>query len=220
MNILDFVFRLGVLFAIYGFIWGIIEIGLWLLSSGRKRGVNEIYLIKAIKYFFLADVTFLFCVEGENTGTVMVNQVIFAGIILLTYFIGKLQKNQARSIFFNFGGAKMPQAQTTFNMRAETTVIIISLVIFALFWFFPEYAKNPISTWFSESITNIENTPIFGFIFKVIGFFFLISLIFKMIKAFTFIMNRGTAGSSKFDNKDDNDPTINENHFDDYEEVD
>ena len=222
MNIIDFVFRLGVLFAIYGFIWGIIEIGLMLLSAGRKRGVNEIYLIKAIKYFFLADVTFLFCVDGENTNTVMINQIIFAGIILLTYFIGKLQKNQNKSMLFKFGGTGLPQSKATFNLRAETIVIAMSLVIFAAFWFFPEYARNPISTWFSESITNIEDTPIFGFIFKVIGFFFLLSLIFKMIRAFTFIMNGGSFGPKNNGNGNgiDHDGNNNENHFDDFEEVD
>ncbi|MDX2360105.1 MAG: hypothetical protein QNK23_04825 [Crocinitomicaceae bacterium] len=220
MNLFDFVFRLGVLFAIYGFIWGIIDIGLRILSSGRKRSVNEVYVIKAIKYFVLVDVTFLFCIDGDLTGTVMANQVIFAGIILLTYFIGKLQKGQNKSMLFKFAGPGMPQTQKVFNLRAETTVIALALVIFALFWFFPTYARNPVSTWFSESITNIENTPIFGFIFKVIGFFFLLSLIFKMMSAFTFLINRGTRPTGDNNNGIDHDDRQNENHFDDYEEVD
>ena len=63
MNLLDFIFRLGVVFAIYGFLWGIFELGILMLSAGRKRTLSEIYFIKAIKYIFLADVTFLFCFD-------------------------------------------------------------------------------------------------------------------------------------------------------------
>lgn len=215
MNLLDFIFRLGVVFAIYGFLWGIFELGLLLLSAGRKRSLGEVYLIKAIKYIFLADVTFLFCFDGSNSSMLVMNQVIFSGIILLTYFIGKLQQNQNKSMFFTIAGANMPQRQSLFNLRAETIVIIIALGVFATFWFFPEYASNSISKWFHDSIINIEDTPIFGFIFKVIGFFFLLSLIFKMMRAFTFLLSGGSrlGNNNQSSKKDDND------RFDDFEEL-
>lgn len=213
MNLLDFIFRLGVVFAIYGFIWGIFEIGLRLLSAGRKRSLGEVYIIKAVKYIFLADVTFLFCFSGSNSSLYVVNQVILSGIILLTYFIGKLQQNQNRSIIFNFAGAGVPNMQPIFNLRAEMFVIALALMVFITFWFFPAYAVNPISQWFHDSILNIEDTPIFGFIFKVIGFFFLLSLIFKMLNAFTFLLSGGKVGARQPRKKDD------DNHFDDFEEL-
>ena len=215
MNLLDFIFRLGVVFAIYGFLWGIFELGILMLSAGRKRTLSEIYFIKAIKYIFLADVTFLFCFDGIDSSMLIVNQVIFSGIILLTYFIGKLQKNQNKSMFFKIAGANMPQRQAAFNLRAETIIIVLSLGVFVTFWFFPQYAANPVSHWFHESIINIEDTPIFGFIFKVIGFFFLLSLIFKMMSAFTFLLSGGkTVSRRQNSNKeDDND------RFDDFEEL-
>lgn len=212
MNLLDFIFRLGVVFAIYGFIWGLFEIGLRLLSAGRKRSLGEIYLVKGVKYIFLADVTFLFCFDGSNSTMYVVNQVIFSGLILLTYFTGKLQQNQNRSVLFKVAG--LPTIQPAFNLRAEMFVIILALLVFASFWFFPEYASNPISKWFHDSILNIEDTPIFGFIFKVIGFFFLLSLIFKMLNAFTFLLSGGkVGGKSQRKNDDQND------HFDDFEEL-
>ena len=216
MNLLDFVFRLGVLFAIYGFLWGIIEIGLWILSSGRIRSKGLSYFIKAIKYFFLADVTFLFCLDAESSNMVEINRVIFAGIILLTYFIGKLQQNQNRSMLFKFAGRGLPVQQNNFNMQMEVLVIAISLVIFSSFWFFPEFSLNPISLWFKESIVNIEDTPVFGFIFKIIGFFFLVSLLFKMASAFTFLLSGGKGPTAPMD------PTgtsRNDDSFDDFEEI-
>lgn len=214
MNLLDFIFRLGVVFAIYGFLWGIFELGILMLSAGRKRSLGEVYLIKAIKYIFLADVTFLFCFDGSNSSMYVMNQVIFSGIILLTYFIGKLQKNQTKSMFFTIAGTNMPNRQSLFNLRSETAVIIVALSVFVAFWFFPQYASNPISQWFHDSILNIEDTPVFGFIFKVIGFFFLLSLIMKMISAFTFLLSGGKTGNqSRKQKEDDND------RFDDFEEL-
>jgi hypothetical protein len=194
-------------------LWGIFELGILMLSAGRKRSLGEIYFIKAIKYVFLADVTFLFCFDSSNSNMYVMNQVILSGIILLTYFIGKLQKSQNKSMFFKISGANMPHRQTSFNVRAETFVIVLSLVVFVAFWFFPQYASNPISKWFHDSIINIEDTPVFGFIFKVIGFFFLLSLIFKMVNAFTFLLSGGKVRNQSDNNDDNNDK------YDNFEEL-
>jgi hypothetical protein len=63
------------------------------------------------------------------------------------------------------------------------------VLVFIGFWFFPDFAANPVSIWFHESIVDIEDTPIFGFIFQVVGFFFLLSLIFKMSGAFGYLLS-------------------------------
>lgn len=218
MSLLDFIFRLGVMFAIYGFLWGLIEIAMWMLSGGRKRSIPQIYLIKAIKYFFLVDVTFLFCFDGLTTNMVVMNQVMLAGIILLTYFIGKLQKNQNKSMLFKFAGRGLPMQQNNFNMQFEVIIIALSLAIFATFWFYPEFSQNPISIWFKESIINIEDTPVFGFIFKVIGFFFLLNLIFKMANAFSFLLNGGKTPRDT-NGPGNGDENKNDGGFVEYEEV-
>lgn len=208
---------MGVLFAIYGFLWGMIELAVSLLSAGRKRSIGEIYVIRALKYFFLADVTFLFCVQDAGSQMMITNQLILAGILLLTYFIGKFQNNQNKVNLIKMMGTGLPQQSKGFNSRAELFVILFALIIFVAFSFFPEYASNPLSLWFYDSIVNIENTPIFGFIFKVIGFFFLINLINKMSSGFGFILSgeafRKTSSQSQNNQNDD------ENHFDDFTEI-
>jgi len=215
VNLLDFIFRLGVVFAIYGFLWGVFDLGIRMISSGRERSISEVYLFRTIKYFFLVDVTFLFCLESITSDMVVLNQVVLAGIILLTYFIGKLKKNQNKSILFRFAGQGLPQKENNFNLKSEIAIIILSLMAFSLFWFYPSYASNPISFWFHESIINIEQTPIFGFIFKLIGLFFLFNLIFKMLGAITFVLNGGKLGATKNDRNQNDD----DNHFDDYTEI-
>ncbi|HIP33066.1 MAG TPA: hypothetical protein EYG86_09905 [Crocinitomicaceae bacterium] len=223
MQLLDFIFHLGVLFAIYGFLWGLLEAAIMLLSVGRVRSLIEIYLIRGVKYFFLVDVTFLFCFENDSLNMVELNRVVFAGIILLTYFVGKLQKNQNRSVMFNLAGGlsgrPMMKKQTSFNLRLETIIIAVSLIAFTFFWFYPEFAVNPIAEWLHGSIINIEDTPVFGFIFKVIGFFFLMSLIFKMVNTVTFLMNGGKVNRNGTDDFDDSNSLGGDDHFDDFEEV-
>lgn len=118
---------------------------------------------------------------------------------------------------FQMIGRGMPKIQQVaqFNLRAEIILIVLSLLIFVGFWFKPEWASNPMSLWFHESILDIEDTPIFGFIFKIVGFFFLLGLINKMVSAFTFLLNGGRTNNPRPPkNHDDQDDYI------DFEEID
>jgi hypothetical protein len=218
MELMNQIFRLGVVFAIFGFIWGIFELGLNLLSGGRTRTISEIYFIKAIKYLFLVDVTFLFCLDDAQN-LISTFNIVIAGLVLLTYFVGKLQNQQNKMAMFQMMGAGITPKQTTFNMRVEIGVIVLAIGVFSLFIFYPDIAKNPISIWFHESIINIEDTPVFGFIFKVIGFFFLVSMIFKMLNGFNYLISGKpfVQASSSFQSFTKN---KKDDEFDDYEELD
>jgi hypothetical protein len=65
---------------------------------------------------------------------------------------------------------------------------------------------------------DIENTVLIGFVFKVIGFFFLIGMFFKMLNAVNYIVsgkplvNVKTGFGTKQGKSDDS--------FDDFEEID
>jgi hypothetical protein len=218
MELLNYIFRLGVVFAIYGFIWGIFEIGISILRSGRTKTVQEDYVIKAIKYLFLVDVTFLFCLDLENEN-ISIYHLTMAGLVLLTYFMGKLQNQQNQLAMFKMmGQGGLSKMRMNFNLKAEISVIILAISAFILFINYPEISKNPISTWFHESILNIEDTPIFGFVFKVIGFFFLLSMLVKMVNAFTYLISgkpfvQANSTFQQFNGRK------KEDDFDDYEEL-
>lgn len=217
MELLNQIFQLGVLFAIYGFIWGIFEIALSLFRAGRAKTLGEEYLVKGVKYLFLVDVTFLFCLDLEQENISTYNLTI-SGLVLLTYFVGKLQNKQNQQAMFQMMQNGFPKMTANFNLKAEVAVITISLLTFVLFIFYPDIAKNPLSLWFHESITSIAETPIIGFIFKVIGFFFLISMIFKMINAFMYLISGQplVQASSTFKSFKDK---KKEDDFDEYEEL-
>jgi hypothetical protein len=84
-----------------------------------------------------------------------------------------------------------------------------------LLFFYPDYAFNGVSLWFKESILSIEKTPIFGWIFKLIGFFFLVSILLKVVNTFFLLISgkmliQTRAGFRKKDGDD---------RFDDFEEL-
>lgn len=218
MELINLIFRLGVLFAIYGFLWFFIELGLKLLIGGRKRTLVEIYLLKTVKYLFLVNVTFLFCLEQMDEPVFQVNYLSLAPsfIILMVYFLGKLQQKEQRiQLMTNF---TQGMNDVPFNRNWEIGLLMLSAFAFVGFVYFPNYAENGISRWFQHSILDIENTVLIGFIFKIIGFFFLLGLLVKMLNALNYIIsgkpmvNVRTGMGTKKETRDDS--------FDDFEEID
>ncbi len=221
VKFIDLAFHLGVVFAIFGFLWGILNLILTMLRGGRTKSVLEEYALKMVQYFFLVNVTFLFCVQKEDGTTLLPNELILAGLILILYFTGKLQNRQSRSALFQMAGNNLPQMGAQFNLRAEIIVITLSILFFTAFVFFPVYAQNPISYWFYESILNIEDTPVFGFIFKIIGFFVLMGILFKLVNGFSYMLSGAPLISvnRQFQSGDRNKKDKDEDKFDDFEEV-
>ena len=215
MDLLNLIFRLGVLFAIYGFLWFFIELGLTFLRAGRQKTIGENYLIKSVKYLFLVNVTFLFCLD-LNKNDVSFYNAMPSAIVLVTYFIGKLQQQQQRLQLFGQLNAQIPQTND-FNLKTEIILIVASLALFIGFLFIPQYASNNIANWFKSSILDIESTVIIGFVFKVIGFFFLLGMIMKMINAINYIIygNPVVDIKTKFQSNSKKD----EDKFDDFEEI-
>ena len=198
-----------------GFLWFFIDSILKMLVGGRTRTIVEVYIIKSIKYLFLVNVTFLFCLD-LNKNDISFYNVMPSAIVLVTYFIGKLQQQQQRLQLFGQLNAQIPQ-MNDFNLKTEIILIVASLALFIGFLFFPQYASNNIANWFKSSILDIESTVIIGFVFKVIGFFFLLGMIMKMINAINYIISGKPVVDIKtnFNSKSNKD----EDKFDDFEEI-
>lgn len=214
MELLQLIFKLGVVFAIFSFIWGFFELIAKFMTNGRSKTIVEIYVIKALKYLFLVDVTFLFSLN-KTQEIIDLNNLIPTILVVLVYFIGKLQNKQNNAVIFQLMQQQNP-TQKRFDLKAEIAVIIIALSLFGVFIFYPEISKNPLSLWFYDSIVSIEHTAIIGFIFKVIGFFFLVSLLTKMLNALVVILTGKPLiqTRSRFVKKDQN-----SDDFDDFEEI-
>ena len=214
MQIINWIFNLGVLFSIYSFIWFFINSLLKFISGGKKQTLGEIYFSKAIQYIFLASVTVLFGIQ--NNGVNWSNS-FFSGLILSMYFIGKLQKNeQKNSLFMQINGL-MKKRNNSFEKKYEVIIISLALCSYVAFLFFPFLRENPVSKWFFNEIINFQNMPILGFIFKVIGFFFLMNILLKISNGIFFLLSGNLSNKNIYPNTN----SSNKNdEFDDYEEID
>lgn len=206
MEILGLTFQLGVFFAIYGFIWFFIDLGIKFITSGAVKSELSNYLVKGVKYLFLVNVIFLFSVS-DTEAKIELRALVPVMLILFLYFVGKFQKNQNKNIFLSRMGIQSNAVQ--FNSRYEMVLIMLSLFVFILFILEPSIAQNNIAKWFKVTIIDIETTAIIGFIFKIIGFFFLLDILTKTMNAFQFIIARIFSKA----------PSKNKDKFDDFEEV-
>ena len=206
MEILGLTFQLGVFFAIYGFIWFFIDLGIKFITSGAVKSELSNYLVKGVKYLFLVNVIFLFSVS-DTEAKIELRALVPVMLILFLYFVGKFQKNQNKNIFLSRMGIQSNAVQ--FNSRYEMVLIMLSLLVFILFILEPSIAQNNIAIWFKVTIIDIETTAIIGFIFKIIGFFFLLDILAKTMNAFQFIIARIVSKA----------PSKNKDKFDDFEEV-
>jgi hypothetical protein len=218
VKFIEFAFRLGVIFAIFGFIWGVFQILLTILRGLRQKTIIEEYSLKFIQYFFLVDVTFLFCIKDQTEGELLLTELLLAALILLLFFIGKFQNQQNRTNLLKFAGNNANKYQSLFNLPAEITIIAINIAAFVFFIFNPTYANNPISKWFYINILDIEKTFFFGTIFKIIGFFVLLGILFKLLNGFAFLLSGKPLFSiqSRFQSKNKKE---DEDLFDDFEEL-
>jgi hypothetical protein len=201
-----------VVLAIFSFIWGLLRFGLTILRGGRPLSYPVGLALKTVQYLIIADITILFC---EHKSDSLQLDLILSGMILLMYFIGKVQNMKTRFMIVQIQSRNFQQQHYKPNMNLEFAVIAMSLALFTFLAFRPEFAVNPVSTWFYENIIGIEKAPFFGFIFKVVGFFFTISILFRMIAAFTILLS-GQGFRKPDDRNRDN---RNDDPFDDYEEI-
>jgi len=220
MEVINLIFKIGVLLAIYGFIWFFINLLISLATGGRKKTVGEVYLSKGVKSIFLVNVLFLYGLDDGQNEIDLFNMIV-SGLVLILYFVGQMQKNEQQAAMMEKYSNLLRGMGTNsrFNKKAEIIVLSISVIFYALLFYLPEFAKNPIALWFYETVTEIEKTPLIGFIFKIIGFFFLLSILVKIFNGFNYLISgkpfinvkTGFYSGRKKDKDDDS--------FDDFEEI-
>ena len=219
MQIIELVFKIGVLLAIYGFIWFFINLLISLLTGGRKKTISEVYFTKGVKSIFLVNVLFLYGLDSNQNEIDWFNMIV-SGLILLLYFIGQMQKDQQQAAMMDrFSGMLSVISKTRFNRKAEIIVVTIAFLVYTFFFFFPEFAKNPIAQWFYQQVTGLEKTPIIGFIFKLIGFFFLLGILLKITNGIMFLISGKPIMNVSGSFKTRNSRKENDDDFDDFEEL-
>jgi hypothetical protein len=172
------------------------------------------YAQKTLKYFFLVTVAFRFALDDRFglQGSQEIKGYIISALILLAYLIGKTEaKNNRVKFYANFGNMRQMPV-TPFDRNKELLLIGFAIAVYAYFVFFPDGSHNVITNWLVDSIVSISDTPVFGWIFKIIGFFFLIMVIMRFVNGFFALLG--------LTSRQNNTPSQrNNDDFDDYEEV-
>lgn len=186
MELFNFIFRMGVLFAVYRFVWWLFDFLISFMGFEKKRSLWEHYIVMAANYMILADVSYLFCLDLKNK--LLTNQqIITGGLILFTYYLGRLQRAQSNLVLIQFVGKNLSEKKP-FHLRSEIIIMLLGLLTFTVCIFFSPLAFNPISEWFLSTIKIIEKLPILGFFFKLIGFFFLVSVLMKFLNGLIMLL--------------------------------
>ena len=207
MILLTLLFKLGVRFAIFNFIWFFLELAHKMLTGMRPPFLAEQYILKGIKYILLVNITFVYCLEfAPNEPTYVLNwqKLLPGGLILMLYLLGKFQKQQEQLQFL--GAFQMPVQQRPYAKNLEILLLVLTALTFTGLYFFPHLSQNMISHWFESNIRGLEKAFFLGFIFQVLGFFFVLNVFFRLLKAFS--PKPPSAG-----------PTQGQDDFTDYEEV-
>lgn len=163
--------------------------------------------LKALQFFLIVAVSIQFCTD-DPTGSM--SKTISTGLILLMYFIGKIQNTRVFNMMIQVQGKSFGETAKP-NLGLEIGVVAFSMLIFTAFLLLPEYAVNSVTTWFYTTIIDIESTPIFGFIFKIIGFFFTVTILMRLFNAIGYILS-----GKAFEKRKEK---TNDQHFDDFEEL-
>lgn len=145
-------------------------------------------------------------------GSADITGYIISALILLAYLIGKAEaKNNRIKFYANFGNLRRFEL-TPFDRNKELMLIGFAVLVYAYFVLFPQGSYNVITNWFVDSIVSISDTPVFGWIFKIIGFFFLLMVIMRFVNGFFALFGLTQTQGTGINRRKDDD-------FDDYEEV-
>ncbi len=211
MILLTLIFKLGVRFAIFNFIWFFLELLHKMLTGMRPQFLAEHYILKALKYVLLVSITFAYCLEFAPTEPTYVlnwQKLVPGGLILMLYLLGKFQKQQEQIQFL--AGFQMPIQQKPYSKNLEIALLVLSALTFTGLYFYPSLTEIGILNWFESNIRSLEKAFLLGFIFQVLGFFFVMSIFFRLLRIF-----RPKPPQSDLDVHQDEDL----DEFTDYEEV-
>lgn len=210
MDILTLIFRIGVILGIFTFLWGLIRLALVMLFPGFGRDILSAYFLRGVQYLFIVQTTLLFCFADDTQLALGMDSIFITGLILLFYFVSKFQRRSTNRLqLIGLMGSGKNILAPLYKKKAELIVLILGILFFITFLIYSDFLFNPLTIWFKNTIIGIEQAPIFGFLFKIVGFFFVVNVLSKTIQALLLILQP----------KKETMEERNENDFDDYEEI-
>ena len=215
LEILKFIFYLGIIYAIFGLLWSIIN---FLFKSMRGNPSKvETVLLQGLGYYFLASLTVTYLLNPFNISNHDAGSYAFrvlGGIVLYFYLLSKLNKKKNSVALF---GNQSASSMTKLDKRIEVILIVVTLLFYLITLLYPAIGNHTVNNWFYTKIQLIYDTILLNFIFGIIGIVFLIRILFQGMASSGFAINLITGKKTdSWSTKNSQDS----NHYDDYEIVD
>ena len=176
MEILNFVFYLGINYIIFAVLWFLIVSFPKVILKVSISSTISNYILKSIQYYLIGAITSLSTIKFYEKNPEFVFAYVFlGGFILFLYLAGKMEKNKLLFMI----KAVINKNLSPRSLKYEPHLIGFIVVLYAFSFSLPILFDNPLNTWFMNSIENIYKTPLLGSIISFAGFIFLIIMLVK-----------------------------------------
>lgn len=220
MELIKYIFYLGITFMIFSMIWGFFMIVYRALTGMGERPAFETYIFRLLNMYFLVSLAAMQTVVYLNKPGAPHILITLTGLIILySYLMGRLERSR---FVMQFNQTRVTTQRV--NTMWESIIVLTSLVYFSFVIRKPELLDNSANKWFFDSIHAIYITPVIGWIFKLIGVLLLIVNLFKSVfvtaRIISWLLDRlsGGNGNGPF-NDNNNNGNRNDGDYTDYEIV-
>jgi len=176
MDILKYIYLLGIVYIVFSILWFFISSLPKFLSGAFITNSFSNYTFKSVQYYLIAALTGVHTTQYIQNNPNLNSQIPFyitlGAIIIFLYLAGKTDKAimsvqvQSNNKRIKLGGA----------LKYEPHIIGISILLFLASFNFPILTQNPVTEVLYAGIFNFYNTFFIHFIISIVGYFFLFSL--------------------------------------------
>jgi len=195
---MGFIFKLGILFAAFAFLWFWIQLLVVLVIPHSIR-LQTRYFLQLMQSLFLGSLVLKFLYMEIPYGTF--DPLIFWGLI--TYFLYLIRNVKSNTAIMQVKVYSNLSEKLKVKKQWEWTLAFISLAITSLGMFYPQAFESQTTLWFYQQTQSLMNTPILGWIFKLFGFFFLLGTLFRFTGALLWLVsskrNQAPRDDDRFD---------------------
>lgn len=211
MEVLEFIFRLGIIFIVFSLVWGFFLLLFRLAVGLRPLHPIEDYAIKLIHLYILCSISAMQTLAYLTPTMPAVTIVVFGLLTLYFYLTGRLERNR---MTIKMNNQVFTAKKDAPDMRVEMLFIFIGLFYYSMAITNENIVNNNLNVWFFKTVMDLYDTPLLKWIFGFIGIIFLINMI---MRSFIFTNNLiNTLMGNKPNRNNDDDNHFNSNNDDDY----
>lgn len=212
MDVLEFIFRLGIIFIVFSLVWGFFLLLYRMISGLRPLHPAEDYGIKIVHLYILASISAMQTTAFLSDDMPKVAIVIFGILTLFFYLTGRLERNRMTIQINNrmFSANKKEP-----DLRIEMLLILAGIFYYSLCITNESIVENDLNVWFFTTVNDIYDTDFLRWIFGFFGILFLVNIIFRSFIFFNNLINSLLGNKNNRSNNDDMNSN-NGNQNDDY----